>query len=324
MAYALSQQHFAPTQVYLNSKYADMYGGDPSYRSWCYFVFHEPIIKVPTGYKYLISLNNAEIPNSIYNVNSTTNMLTFYLTPTTDFSYFINNTPIYVYTITIAPGCYSADEICVMLSNMSFSIDTYQDGSTPTTFQLTTTYDGSINKFLFSITADTSNLNSSYYVGIDNSKTNPIFGLSGSTKIITPDLWMNLPSSGTKTTYAFYSDACVDVTGTRAAFFRLNNVHTAGFDSKAKISTNILARIPLACEPFNIIYWQNITLFKTIAQTKNLNVIEIQITDSDGNLLNFNGCDWSCSIEINVLNASSGSEAYQADQASDGLLQQQT
>ena len=95
------------------------------------------------------------------------------------------------------------------------------------------------------------------------------------------------------------------------------NVHTAGFDSKSKISNNILSRIPLSCEPFNILYWTNNTHFKTIAQTKNLNVIEIQITDSDGNLLNFNNGDWSSSIEINVLGVDN--ETYQAD-SNDGVL----
>ena len=314
MSYQIGQQHIPPTQIYLNSKYADLYGGSPLSRSWCYFIFHEPIIKVPAGYKYLISLNNAEIPNSIYNINSTNNQITFYCNGYNDLS---NLSGYASYTITIAPGCYSANEICVMLSNLTITLDTFQDGSTPSYFQLTTTYDGNANIFKFSITGDTTCYCGSEYIGIDNSKANSIFGLSGNSQIITPDSWMNLPSLGTKTTYAFYSDACVDVTGTRAAFFRLMNVHTAGFDSKAKISTNILARIPLSCEPFNIIYWQNYTHFKTIAQTKNLNVIEIQITDSDGNLLDFNGCDWSCSIEINVLGVST--EAYQSDPTEDGL-----
>ena len=314
--YSISQQHIAPTQIYLNSKYADQYGGNPSYKSWCYFIFHEPIVKVPSGYKYLISLNNAEIPNSIYNVNATNNTITFFTNATPSNNYDEWNA--YAsYTITIQPGCYSADEICVLLSNLTITLDTFQDGSTPSYFQLTTTYDGNANKFKFSLAGDRLCYCATNYIGIDTSKLNPVFGISGNSKIVSTDMWLNLPSTGTTTTYAFHSDICVDCTGTRAVFFRLMNVHTAGFDSKAKISTNILGRIPMSCEPFNILYWQNITHFKTIAQTKNLNVIEIQITDSDGNLLNFNGCDWSASIEINVLGIST--ESYQADNPGDVL-----
>ena len=310
MAYQLTQQALPPTQIYLNSKFADMYGGDPSYRSWCYFVFHEPIVKVPSGYKYLISLNNAEIPNSMYNVNETNNKLQFGLT-----SFPINGEEHIniLDTITIQPGNYSADDIATLLTNLQLHFDNMDEFENVTTETITldTTYDGSLNKFKFTIKDVTlvGGLPSAHLVIVPtNNKPNPIFGFSGQNIIA--------PTPAITDSFSF-SDRCIDVTGTRAAFFRLVNVHTAGFDSKSKISTNILARIPISCEPNNILYWQNITLFKTIAQTKNLNVIEIQITDSEGNLLNFNGVDWSASIEINVLGEDN--EKYRPDGSSDGL-----
>ena len=216
MSYQLTQQHIPPTQIYLNSKYADMYGGDPSFKSHCFFIFHEPIIKVPQNYKYLISLNNAEIPNSIYNVNGTNNSITFCVDTGSYNSVQVN----YKYTITLAPGNYSADEICLLLSNLSFVIDTYDDGSTPSTFTLITTYDYNMNKFLFNITGDTLIPAYSYYVGIYNVNLNPIFGLSGNSRLMSAVNWGSLPIKDGKTTLSLYSDMCVDVTGTRAVFFR--------------------------------------------------------------------------------------------------------
>jgi hypothetical protein len=313
MSYQLTQQHIAPTQIYLNSKYADMYGGEPSFRSWCYFVFHEPVVKVPSGYKYLISLNNAEIPNSFYNVNSMNN--TFIID-----AFFANGFKQILATVTIPPGNYSCDEIENLLSNIQCQYIYYdsQDATQFIYFTLTAIYDINLNKFKFTVSdcdnasaARFSTFNAKIGITTPEDRPLPLFGFSGKANSLTSDATIQ---NGT----FFYSDACVDVTGTRSVFFRLMNVHTAGFDSKAKISTNILGRIPMACEPFNILYWQNITHFKTIAQTKNLNVIEIQITDSDGNLIDFNGCDWSASIEINVLGSSS--EPYKADGVDAWLL----
>ena len=273
-----------------------MNGGEPSFKSWCYFVFHEPIVKVPSGYKYLISLNNAEIPNSIYNVNTTNNTVIFGVTDGT--------TSVFCDPVNITPGTYSAQEICVLLSNVTLTFTAYPSYS----MSLKTTYDANLNKFKYTILDSSTSPIANSYLTIPSGNQSPIFGFSG--KAITGS---NTIGAGAY----MYSDICVDVTGTRAVFFRFVNVHTAGFDSKSKISTNILGRIPLSCEPYNILYWQNITHFKTIAQTKNLSVIEIQITDSDGNLVNFNGCDWSASIEINVLGVNT--ETYQAD-TNDGVL----
>lgn len=294
--YSLTNQFVPPSQIYLNSKYADAFGGLASKKSHCFFNFFEPIAKIPQGYKYLISLNNAEIPNSLYNVNEKNNSITFFFG--SDGSY---------YSINLTPGNYSADEIALLLSNI---IGELESAAGNVAFKLNTTYDGNSNMFKFSITILNSSPGLTGYFGIDNTTANPIFGLSG--KSVIQSL---IPPVGE--TINLSSDSCVDVSGTRAVFFRLMNIHTAGFDSKSKISSNILARIPMNAEPNYIIYWTNNTLYKTIAQTKNLNILEIQITDSDGNLLDFNGVDWSCSIEINVLGTNS--EIYLHDAQSDIL-----
>ena len=71
MSYNINQLHFPSTQIYLNSKYADAYGGVASQRSWCYFIFKEPIVKLPEAYNFFISLNSIELPCSMYAVNTT-------------------------------------------------------------------------------------------------------------------------------------------------------------------------------------------------------------------------------------------------------------
>ena len=301
MSYNLKQQHIPPVQVYLNSKFAD-FSMNPKAKSHGVFVFYEPLIRIPNGYKYLISLNNAEIPNSIYNVNDNNNNIIF--------GYYLSGTfyPLIIDGISsqgliqLNPGIYSADEIAILLSNLNFIIQLR--AGIDDTLVINTVYDGNFNKFKFTIAS--CSVPSSYLTGVKlcikpfNNVPNPIFGFSGQNILF--DLVVN--NSG-------YSDYNVDVTGTRAVFFKVLNLHTSGFDSKYKMSGNILARIPMNAEPNYMIYWINNTNYKTIQQTKNLNILEILITDSDHQPIDFNGVDWSCSIQIDVLGQDE--EEYRAD-----------
>ena len=276
MSYNINQHFFPSTQIYLNSKYADAYGGFTTYKSWCYFNFKEPIVKLPEAYDFLISLSSAEIPCSMYTVNNTNNTIIFSFYNSDDGTNFLVNK-------VVIPGNYSAIDLASKL--------TFNDVSG---LVITTTYNEINNKFQFSTTYP-ANINSSapFHFKIYAGDPNCIFGLSGKEIIqSTPDVSGN---------FIITSDLCVDLAGTRSIFVKCLNIHTQAFDSRTKYSGTTLGRIPLSQEPFGIVFWNNYTGFKSKCSLKNISNLEIQICDEYGNLIDFNNIDWSLTLQLDIL-----------------------
>ena len=271
MSYTIDQTHFPSTQIHLNSKYSDAFGGVASAKSWCYFIFKEPIVKLPNAYDFLISLTSMECPCSTYCVTSSNN--------TINFQYGTGDTNVTViYTIPI--GNYTASDIVAMPpyvdSNVSIKVSGYNDLQ---------------NKFIFSLTPISTVLGPF----IKNSQT-CVFGLSGNTINGT-----QLPDGS----FTFISDSCVDLSGSRAIFFKIMNVHTQSYDSRTKYSGSILARIPMSQEQLGIVFWSNYASFKSKCSLKNITSLEIQIVDEDGVLVDFNSIDWTATITLDIIGQSS-------------------
>ena len=127
MVYTINQYGIGSKQVFLNSAQASAYGNNPTYKSYCYFFFNEPIVQLPQAYNFLISVNSCEIPISWYCINSSNNIFTFTFCGVT-------------FNITLRVGNYNAFQIASMLR---------YNGTTPYPFQLFTTYDSANNKMFF-------------------------------------------------------------------------------------------------------------------------------------------------------------------------------
>ena len=280
MSHIINQSQYPSIQIHLNSRYADAYGDVASKRSWCYFSFREPIIRLPRAYDFLISLDSAEVPCSMYAVNGTNNTITFNVT-------FLNGDTSDVYNynipITLANGNYSAVDIATLVST----------GTTYADFFINASYNTNNNTFQFKLNPTPT---VSTFIGFQFTvlagSPNSIFGLSGAAIVG--------PQSDTGT-IVINSDSCVDLAGTRAVFLKCLTIHTAAYDSRTKYSGSTLARIPIQQEPLGIVFWSNATLFKSKCNIKNLSTLEIQICDENGLLVDFNGLDWTCTIQLDVI-----------------------
>ena len=285
MSYSINQHFYPSKQVHLNSKYADAYGGFPTYKSWAFFSFKEPIIKLPQAYDFLLSLNCAEIPCSMYVVDARNNTFTYQVS---------SNTGVWFPTTTrtIPPGNYSAYDLASFLTFES----PYNNILIKTSFSEIT------NKFQF--IAYKSGI-TGFKIRLPSGKSSSIFGTTG--------LELNwdgstVDISGNAITA---SDAVVDLAGTRSVFIKCMNIHTQAFDSRMKVSSNTLARVAIDQAPNGIIFWVDQTGFKSKCSVKELSTLEIQIIDSDGELVNFNNCDWTLTLQLDII-AQSPTE-YQKD-----------
>ena len=290
MSYNINQTHFPSTQIYLNSKYADAYGGVGSMKSWCYFIFKEPIVRLPEAYNFLISLNSIELPCSMYAVNSNNNTINFSLSLRDDDGSTFSRSATFV----APPGNYTGPELAQLMNGLGiYVLGVFS-------FSMVVTYDEQNNKFVWSIPYSQYNdiLFNQYNKSLISFTLNAgnqtcIFGLTGAelNATQTPD-------------FIITSDAGVDLAGTRAVFVKCMNIHTPAYDSRTKYSGTTLARIPVMQEPFGIVFWSNHTAFKSVCTLKHITTLEIQITDEDGNLVDFNNIDWTMTLQLDVLNGS--------------------
>ncbi len=285
MAYHINQHQFPSKQVYLNSKYADAYGGIPSYKSWCFFNFKEPIVNLPQAYEFLISLNSCEFPLSFPIVNSSNNVFMISVNVLDASGNKLNFSNAY----TLPSGNYSVKDVADFVS----SRPSFLWGN------ITLTYSGTTNRFIFELNLldlQYTYLNFSILPGTSNS----VFGLSGA------QLSTSVPDAIAVDIHGYpvfriQSDTGVDLSGTRAIFIKCLSIHTAGYDSRTKYSSTILARIPLTQEPLSIQWYSNITQFKAKCVIKNISNLEMQICDEDGNLIDFNTLDWTCTLQLDVI-----------------------
>ena len=286
MSYNINQMHFPSTQIYLNSKYADAYGGVASQRSWCYFIFKEPIVKLPEAYNFLISLNSIELPCSMYAVNSTNNVINF------SYTYYSSNfgyNQKWILPFTIPPGNYSAIDLAATINIPLF------DRFDSSNMSIITLYNQQSNKFQFQLQNVPTSFTNFFSFNIEAGSSNCIAGLSGAA--------LSSSTRDASGNFNVYSDVCVDLGGTRAVFVKCMNIHTPGYDSRTKYSGSVLARVPVMQEPFGITFWKNDTNFKCACSLKNVSNLEIQIVDEFGNLVDFNLVDWTLTLQLDIINA---------------------
>lgn len=78
-------------------------------------------------------------------------------------------------------------------------------------------------------------------------------------------------------------------------------IQTNNIDSYSKGKSNVLCTIPVNNASFGLIIYNNISQFKTIYPNNNLDYIDIQITDDNDNLIDFNGIDINITLQIDTI-----------------------
>jgi len=142
----------------------------------------------------------------------------------------------------------------------------------------TITYDSIKNKFTFT--------NNSYEFTILNSSTclrligfeNTIFSVN---KIVTSINSINLQS---------HHCVCVQ-----------SNLLTGSINSANKYESNIICSIPVDKPPFSMITYINHNNLKYNLFNNVISTMRLKLTDQNNNLIDLNGCNWSCTVQLEII-----------------------
>ena len=82
----------------------------------------------------------------------------------------------------------------------------------------------------------------------------------------------------------------------KSGCFKTNNL-----DSNSNGHSELLSAIPVNASQYGLVNYINYTNFKNIFHNKDINMIDITITDEEDNILNFNGIDIFLTIQIDSI-----------------------
>ena len=252
-------------EIYLNSKFADQYLFDVSD---C--IYNLPNIIIEKDEVAYITVKDAVICNSFYNVNETNNKLDLTIDGIS-------------YSINILFGIYNVNTLAKEIKTEIDALNTQHghDGD------LTVTYLTKTNKFYF--------FHSHHQFSfLSTSTCFEILGFKdGQTYTSSP-----LPFQNHK--HELTSTISINLFTIRNIYiespnFILNNINSVNHNNN-----NLLCAIPIKGTPNSIIFYEDLTKH-LIHNLNNLTTLRIQLKDQDGALINFNGCHYSITLEITII-----------------------
>lgn len=174
-----------------------------------------------------------------------------------------------IYTVTIPEGNYDVTTLKTYLNSVMTNF--------------TVTYDYTTNKYTF--THSTSNFVFQEYFGATT-----CFKLLG------------FPNgeSQTSTSRVLTSINCIDISSIKTLSIQTDFL-TGNINKISPHTNNILCRLPVDVKPFEILTYTNTTGFKVNLFTNVLNTLMIKICDRDGNAIDFNGVDWSMTLQLDIV-----------------------
>jgi hypothetical protein len=209
-----------------------------------------------------ISIINAQIPASFYVINSTNNKLGVG-----------NSTTSYILTIPI--GNYNSYTLGQKLVTLFTSIGMTVSVATNSLTGIMTFTQSNATFFIYP----------NLYGGVVYSTIGPLLGL-GTT--IQTGLIITLPFP-------------VNLLGVKKISVKSNALAINALSSTTLGYSNIICTIPCDVPYFNMINYVNTTLLNTnILKTFTINNIDIQLTDEDNVLLDFNNIDWTISLSLTI------------------------
>jgi len=79
-----------------------------------------------------------------------------------------------------------------------------------------------------------------------------------------------------------------------------SEIAVSNIDSVVGGNFNILASLPIEAGNFGLIVYDNISNIQSPLKNISLDGFDIKLLDDDNNLINFNNCDWSITIVLNI------------------------
>lgn len=255
-------------EIYLNSKSARLKQDNQSGN--CFFTL--PNIDIDeTKEQVYVSIRNATIPFSWYNVNETNNILNLTIDGSS-------------YSITLTEGNYNVNTLAIEFKSQIDDIQ-FQHGHNA---DITITYLVKTNKFYF--------FHSHHdFSFLSTSTCFELLGFEdGQTYLSTP-----LPFQTQKEELT--STIGVNLFVVRQIYitsdnFILNNINVA-----TPTNANIIASVPVLGNPNSVINYENTSARHLIHHLNNINNLHIRLEDQKGQLLLLNGVNWSITLELTII-----------------------
>lgn len=241
-------------------------------------------ISVRENEQLLVSVSNTAIPLTIYSTNSTNNILRF--------------TDVATYDLTITPGNYNAITFAQAVEDLINGV------SAEATWSIT--YSETTSKFTFnkpagiaSYTLDFSVANNCYrQLGFEND------------------------TAYTRSTATYTAPQFAVITGIDTLYVRSRSLTSMStYDSRiGGQGSNILIELPLVNGYNSIVFGGNTENEIALPVGSGIEELDFQLTDSDGNVLDFNGSEWTISLLIRRTNALFANFADETDRRVEELL----
>ena len=245
-------------QIYLNSKNANKYYNNKT--SNCDFYMNT--IEIPNQYHIHLSVVNACIPYSFYNIDETNNRLNYQMS---SFQDFVNLTS---KTLYIEPGNYNINNLLTYLQTKLAS-------------DFTITYDPIKNKLTFDAGAK-------YFIFLSSSSCFELLGFKNQ--------GYDLYTVG----HTLASDSVVNLQSKHCIYVASNFLSNSLLTSNSKNHT-LLCSIPINSAQNSMIYFSNTASNKVNIFNNIFNMINIKLVDQDNNLINLNDCHWSMTLQLDVV-----------------------
>ena len=96
-------------------------------------------------------------------------------------------------------------------------------------------------------------------------------------------------------------DYPLNLLGIKKVKVKSTNLSIFSYDSLSKGLSNTLASIPVEASSFGLILYENKINNKFLLNADSINEIDIQLCDENDNLINFNNCEWSMTLLIELV-----------------------
>lgn len=224
-------------------------------------LFYLPQLGIPNNYRILISVQNATIPYTFYQVNKMNNILRYY-------QYTPNNTVIEVYKV-IPVGNYTIDEL---ISQMNKLMEAH-----------IVSYDYITGKTKF-----TSTVNQEFSFVSEGSTCFELLGFDKKTFYTSTNKILISPYPAN---VLFTNCLCI------YSNIKTDSFNQANMNDKKLLCTIPITVEPYSL----ITYQNTNVLYRSNTYTNNINQIEIRICDMCGDLVDLNNNNWSLTLQFDLL-----------------------
>jgi hypothetical protein len=180
--------------------------------------------------------------------------------------YYLNSAPDVIQTIVIPVGNYNVNTLKSHLANVMTGF--------------TISYNSTTNKYTFSNT-------STDFTILSSSTCLALLGFKNSVSL-------------SSTNKALTSTICCDFTTAKAILIG-SSFPSSNITKSINTENNIIASFPVDVLPFGLLTYSNHNNYRFNTYANIMSSIALRLTDQNGTLLDLNGCDWSMTLQLDII-----------------------